>query len=76
MVSMLCHVKSLDVLEQCLNVFCIMYMALISYLHECYNFSHINEDRRKTESQVVMFDIMNDIEDCPVSLGAGVCQDV
>ena len=30
-------------------------------------FRHINEDRRKTESQVVMFDIMNDIEDCPVS---------
>ena len=28
---------------------------------------YINEDKRKTENQVVMFDIMNDIEDCPVS---------
>ena len=37
----------------------------------CYNFRHINEDRRKTESQVVMFEIMNDIEDCPVSLWLG-----
>ena len=28
---------------------------------------HINEDKRKTENQVVMFDIMNDIDNCPVS---------
>lgn len=30
--------------------------------------SHINEDKRKTENQVVMFDIMNDIDNCPVSI--------
>ena len=30
--------------------------------------SHINEDKRKTESQVVMFDIVNDIDNCPVSI--------
>lgn len=28
---------------------------------------HINEDKRKTEGQVAMFDIVNDIENCPVS---------
>lgn len=29
-------------------------------------FSHINEDKRKTEGQVAMFTIVNDIENCPV----------
>jgi hypothetical protein len=29
--------------------------------------THINEDKRKTEGQLVMFDIFNDIENCPVS---------
>jgi hypothetical protein len=29
---------------------------------------HINEDKRKTEGQLVMFDIFNDIDNCPVSL--------
>lgn len=28
---------------------------------------HINEDKRRTESRVAMFDIFNDIEGCPVS---------
>jgi hypothetical protein len=28
----------------------------------------INEDKRKTEGQLAMFDIFNDIENCPVSL--------
>lgn len=27
----------------------------------------INEDKRKTEGQVHMFEIVKDIEDCPVS---------
>lgn len=27
----------------------------------------INEDKRRTEGQVVLFDIFNDIEKCPVS---------
>jgi RhoGEF domain len=27
---------------------------------------HINEDKRKTEGQVVMFDIFNEIDNCPV----------
>ncbi|XP_012943637.1 protein ECT2 [Aplysia californica] len=30
--------------------------------------THINEDKRKTESQVVMFDIVNDIDHCPATL--------
>ncbi|XP_052783729.1 protein ECT2-like isoform X2 [Mya arenaria] len=30
--------------------------------------THINEDKRRTESQVVMFDILKDIENCPASL--------
>ncbi|XP_023233462.1 protein ECT2-like, partial [Centruroides sculpturatus] len=30
--------------------------------------NHINENKRKTESQVVMFDIVNDIENCPAHL--------
>ena len=29
--------------------------------------AHINEDKRKTEGQVALFDIFNDIENCPVS---------
>lgn len=28
--------------------------------------SHINEDKRKTEGQLQMFDIYNDIDQCPV----------
>lgn len=28
---------------------------------------YINEDKRKTEGQLVMFDIFNDIDNCPVS---------
>ncbi|KAL5004653.1 hypothetical protein ScPMuIL_018109 [Solemya velum] len=30
--------------------------------------THINEDRRKVEGQVVMFDIINDIDNCPAYL--------
>ncbi|KAL3848234.1 hypothetical protein ACJMK2_019105 [Sinanodonta woodiana] len=30
--------------------------------------TNINEDKRKTEGQVVMFDIMNDIDNCPATL--------
>ncbi|XP_014276260.1 protein ECT2 isoform X2 [Halyomorpha halys] len=30
--------------------------------------THINEDKRKTEGQVVMFDIFNDIDNCPAHL--------
>jgi hypothetical protein len=30
--------------------------------------TYINEDKRKTEGQLVMFDIFNDIDNCPVSL--------
>lgn len=29
---------------------------------------HINEDKRKTESRMAIFDIFNDIEGCPVSV--------
>lgn len=30
--------------------------------------THINEDKRKTEGQVALFDIFNDIDNCPVSI--------
>lgn len=30
--------------------------------------THINEDKRKTEGQRVMFDIFNEIDNCPVSI--------
>ncbi|XP_076454134.1 protein ECT2-like [Babylonia areolata] len=30
--------------------------------------THINEDKRKTEGQMVMFDIINDIDNCPATL--------
>ncbi|KAK3094448.1 hypothetical protein FSP39_001856 [Pinctada imbricata] len=30
--------------------------------------TYINEDRRKTEQQVVMFDVINEIDNCPVTL--------
>lgn len=29
--------------------------------------THINEDKRKTEGRIALFDIFNDIEKCPVS---------
>lgn len=29
--------------------------------------TYINEDKRKTEGQLAMFDIFNEIENCPVS---------
>ena len=31
-------------------------------------FSNINEDKRKTECQVHMFEIVKEIEDCPVKI--------
>ena len=31
------------------------------------HFSHINEDKRKTEGRVQMFEVLRDIEECPVS---------
>lgn len=34
-----------------------------SYLCAC---SHINEDRRKTEGQMHMFEVLRDVEGCPV----------
>lgn len=30
--------------------------------------THINEDKRRTEGQVALFDIFNDIDNCPVSI--------
>ena len=35
-------------------------------------FSHVNEDKRKTEAQVKMFEILRDIEQCPVSYCASL----
>ena len=30
-------------------------------------FSNINEDKRKTEKQMLLFEVIKEIEDCPVS---------
>lgn len=30
--------------------------------------THINEDKRKAEGQVTLFNIFNDIDNCPVSM--------
>lgn len=33
--------------------------------------THINEDKRKTEAQLAMFDLFNEIDNCPVSVYDG-----
>lgn len=43
-----------------------MYIGMTHFMASVYR--HINEDKRKTENQVVMFDIMNEIDNCPVSI--------
>lgn len=43
-----------------------MYIGMTHFMASDYR--HINEDKRKTENQVVMFDIMNEIDNCPVSI--------
>lgn len=35
--------------------------------------TYINEDKRKTEGQMAMFDIFNDIDNCPVCMCVCVC---
>ena len=41
---------------------------LIPSLWAISSFSHINEDKRKTEGQVQMFEILRDVDGCPVSI--------
>ena len=36
----------------------------ICYMH---TYSNINEDKRKTEKQMLLFEVVKEIEDCPVS---------
>lgn len=39
--------------------------------------SHINEDKRKTEGQKQIFDVVYEVDGCPVSLSAAiVCMSV
>lgn len=35
--------------------------------------THINEDKRKTEGQVTLFNIFNEIDNCPVSKEQLIC---
>lgn len=45
------------------------HLALVSALASIREvMTHINEDKRRTEGQVVLFDIFNDIDNCPVSV--------
>ena len=52
--------------------------ALSSFRDRGYEFlpflfsSHINEDKRKTEGQVQMFEILRDVDGCPVSINLSV----
>ena len=45
----------------------------LRYMHACMSviifnlFSNINEDKRKTEKQMLLFEVIKEIEDCPVS---------
>ena len=42
---------------------------MYSYIEFCFQImTHINEDKRKTENQIHIFDIFNDIENCPAHL--------
>ena len=46
-----------------------LYVSTHDHTHHMYcPYSHINEDRRKTEGQMQMFEVLRDIEDCPVSI--------
>ncbi|XKL61643.1 hypothetical protein PGB90_001476 [Kerria lacca] len=48
---------------------CIDYKALEAAIVSIQDvMAHINEDKRKTEGQVALFDIFNDIENCPAYL--------
>lgn len=52
------------------------WMILIFFFFLCINhiffdvslFSHINEDKRKTEGQKQIFDVVYEVDGCPVSL--------
>lgn len=41
-------------------------MQILCDLYAVCMCSHINEDKRKTEGHQALFDIVNDIENCPV----------
>ena len=69
---------------RCSSVLC-LFKVLIKHLYSLshyfflffchiYIFRHINEDKRKTESQMEMFDIVNDIDSCPVSYFCSSCR--
>lgn len=52
------------------------YDALMSALASIRNVNkYINEDKRRTEAQMEIFNIHNDIENCPVSTESSGCQE-
>lgn len=46
--------------------FIIFFILPVDVVLNSYSFSHINEDKRKTEGQVQMFEILRDVDNCPV----------
>ena len=44
----------------------IMYLLYLYFIAICLVCRNINEDKRKAEAHQVMFEIVNDIENCPV----------
>lgn len=38
-----------------------------------FSFRHINEDKRKTEGQRQIFDVVYEVDGCPVSNGVVLC---
>ena len=52
-----------------------MFVCLRDYMYVVWFswFSHINEDRRKTEGQMQMFEMLRDVEGCPVSCSFTRC---
>ena len=65
------HVPSTVVKSRYFNIW--LYLSafktlLIFSLWTISSFSHINEDKRKTEGQVQMFEILRDVDGCPVSI--------
>ena len=52
-----------------LILFCLFFFSFslpVDVVFTSYSFSHINEDKRKTEGQVQMFEILRDVDNCPV----------
>lgn len=46
----------------------LFFAALLTLFSDVFPRSHINEDKRKTEGQKQIFDVVYEVDGCPVSL--------